>query len=67
MRLYLGDLKIGINFALELEWAYIRVGLYSGFYGNQFVIVFRFFTVRVTAKMENEDISVSVKTEDIKI
>ena len=25
-------LKSGINFALESEWAYIRVSLYSGFY-----------------------------------
>ena len=28
--LNLGELKSGINFALEPEWAYIRVGLYPG-------------------------------------
>ena len=34
MDLYPCGLKCGINFALEPEWAYIRVGLYSSFYGN---------------------------------
>ena len=34
MDLYLRELKSGINFALEPEWAYIRLGLYSSFYGN---------------------------------
>ena len=33
MGLYPGGLKNGINFELEPEWAYIRVGLYSQFYG----------------------------------
>ena len=28
-------LKSGRNFALEPDWAYIRVGLYSGFFGMQ--------------------------------
>ena len=30
MGLYLGGLESGINFALEPEWAYIRVGLHPG-------------------------------------
>ena len=30
MSLYPGGLKSGINFALEPEWGYIRVGLYTG-------------------------------------
>ena len=34
MGLYPGGLKSGINFVLEPERPYIRVGLYSGFYGN---------------------------------
>ena len=34
MDLYRCGLKSGITFALEPEWAYIRVGIYSSFYGN---------------------------------
>ena len=34
MGLYQGGLKSGIHFALEPEWAYIRAGLYWGFYGT---------------------------------
>ena len=34
MDLYPCGLKNGTNFALEPEWAYIRVGLYSSFYGK---------------------------------
>ena len=34
MGLYLDGLKSGIHFALEPEWAYIQVGLYSGFDGT---------------------------------
>ena len=30
MGLYLGGLQSQINFALESEWFYIRVGLYPG-------------------------------------
>ena len=33
MGLYLGGLKSRISLALEQEWAYIRMGLYSGFNG----------------------------------
>ena len=34
MGIYLGGIKIGLDFALEPEWTYILVVLYSGFYGN---------------------------------
>ena len=34
MDLHPRGLKSGINFPLEPEWTYNRVGLYSSFYGN---------------------------------
>ena len=34
MDLYPCGRKSGINFVLEPEWAYIRVGFYSSFYGT---------------------------------
>ena len=43
MGLYPGGLKNGINFALEPEWAYIRVGLYSEFYGINIINITIFF------------------------
>ena len=39
MGLYLGGLKSGTNFAVEPAWVYIRVGLYSGFFGMRFYLV----------------------------
>ena len=38
MGLYKGGLKSRINFALELEWAYVRVDFYaSGYFILQFI------------------------------
>ena len=48
MCLYPGGLKSGISFALEPKWAYIRLGLYLGFYGTKKVR--NLFPVKQTKK-----------------
>ena len=48
MCLYPGGLKSGISIALEPKWAYIRLGLYLGFYGTKKVR--NLFPVKQTKK-----------------